>query len=191
MASSVSVTVGSQVVGASSGARGYVTETFSADHIDLYQVEGTFQAGEMITVDGLNLDTVNNIHYYNFSDARQLVARDENTSAVEFSADIILEDIAVVQGSTFTYDATGGSEKITGLQSNFALDLRPGDRLYFNNTQYVDVDKVNPNALPTTGISSIFNYTASTGQTVKVDPTAAPSAGTYTCLLYTSPSPRD
>jgi len=56
MASSVSVTVGSQVVGATSGARGYVTETFSANHIDLYQVEGTFTAGEMLTVDGLNLD---------------------------------------------------------------------------------------------------------------------------------------
>ena len=183
MASSVSVTVGSQVVGATSGARGYVTETFSADHIDLYQVEGTFQAGEMITVDGLNLDTVTNIHYYNFSDARQLVARDESTSAVEFSADIILEDVAVVQGSTFTYDATSSAEKITGLQSNFALDLRPGDRLYFNNTQYVDVDKVDPNALPTTGFASIFDYTSATGQTVKVDPTAAPSAGTYTALL--------
>ncbi|BCU95979.1 MAG: hypothetical protein CM15mV11_0540 [Caudoviricetes sp.] len=80
----------------------------------------------MLTVDGLNLDTIDNIHYYNFSDARQLVARDENTSAVEFSADIILEDIAVVQGSTFTYDATGSAEKITGLQSNFALDLSLG-----------------------------------------------------------------
>ena len=181
------IAAGSLVVGKTSGARGYVTEAFSAaDHIDLYQVEGNFVAGEMITVDGLDKDTVTTIHTYSFSDTRQLVSKDESTNATEFTADIILEDALGVQGSTFTYDATGSAEKITGLQSNFALDLRPGDRIYFNNTQYVDVDSVNPNSLPTTGIGSIFDYTASTGQTVKVTPPgggAAPSAGTYTSLL--------
>ena len=57
-----------------------------------------------------------------------------------------MEDIQPIKGATFTYDATGGSEDITGLQSNFALDLRPGDSIYFSATKYVDVDKVDPDA---------------------------------------------
>tara|TARA_A200000113_G_scaffold38545_2_gene31461 strand:- start:7184 stop:14476 length:7293 start_codon:yes stop_codon:yes gene_type:complete len=184
MNSNQTLGAGVQVVGRTSGARGYTTEAFSnAGHIDLIQVEGSFIKNEMLTVDGINLDTIDNIHTYQFSDVRQLVSRDETTSVIEFTSDLILEDIQLIQGSTFTYDATGGNEDITGLQSNFALDLRPGDRVYFSSTKYVDVDKVDPDALSTTGFASIFDYAA---QTVNVTPGpggAAPSAGTYTSLL--------
>ena len=184
LASAVTIQAGSLLVGASSGARAYLVEgVSSSDHIDCYQVEGTFAVGEMILVDGLNVDTVEVAHSYAFSDTRQIVSRDESTNATEFTADIILDDIQVIQGTTFTYDATGGSEKITGQSSNFALDLKPGDRIYFNGTQYVDVDKVNPNSLTGSQISTIFDYQA---QTVNVTPGpggAAPSAGTYAALL--------
>ena len=47
------------------------------------------------------------------------------------------------------------TEKITGQSSNFALDLKPGDRIFFNGTQYVDVDKVNPNSLTGSQISTM------------------------------------
>ena len=43
------------------------------------------------------------------SDTRQIVSRDESTNATEFTADIILDDIQVIQGTTFTYDAASGN----------------------------------------------------------------------------------
>ena len=91
--------------------------------------------------------------------------------------------LSIVQGVTFTYDAASGNEKITGNQSNFALDLRPGDRIFFSPTKFVDVDKVNPASLTGSQNSTIFDYGA---QTVNVTPgagSAAPSAGDYTGLL--------
>ena len=175
---------GSLVVGKTSGARGYlVAPISSATHMQVYQIEGVFTKGEMITVDGLDKDTITNIHTYQYSDTRQVCSRDESTSSVEFTADIILEDILPLQGITFTYDATGSAEKITGLNSNFAADLRPGDRIYFNETKYVDVDYVTPTNLATANTTTIFNYST---QVVLVTPGAggaAPSAGTYTMLL--------
>ena len=100
MNSNQTLGAGVQVVGRTSGARGYTTEAFSnAGHIDLIQVEGSFIKNEMLTVDGINLDTIDNIHTYQFSDVRQLVSRDETTSVIEFTGDIILEDIQPIQGS--------------------------------------------------------------------------------------------
>ena len=94
---------GSLIVGKTSGARGYlVAPISSATHMQVYQVEGVFTKGEMITVDGLDKDTITNIHAYQYSDTRQVCSRDESTSSVEFTADIILEDILPLQGITFT-----------------------------------------------------------------------------------------
>ena len=131
----------------------------------------------------MNLDTITNVHTYKYSDSRQILARDENTSAVEFTADIILEDLKFIQGATFTYDATGSAEKITGLNSNFAADLRPGDRIYFSETKYVDVDFVDPTNLASSNESTIFTYST---QIVNVTPgagAAGPTGGTYNTLL--------
>ena len=111
----------------------------------------------MITVDGLNKDTIEVVHTFDFGDTRQVLSRDENTNNVEYTADIILNDTAIVQGVTFTYDAASGNEKITGNQSNFALDLSPGDRIFFSPTKFVDVDKVNPASLTGSQNSTIFD----------------------------------
>ena len=183
LASAKSIDVGCVVVGATSGARAYVVNTITnADHLTVYQLEGNFQASEMLTVDGQNLDTISHLHNYKYSDTRQVASRDESTSAVEFTCDLILEDVQLVQGVTFTYDATGGSENIIGLQSNFAADLRPGDRIYFSETKYVDVDFINPTTLNTTNSTTIFDYN---NQKVNVTPPGSnfPAAGTYTALL--------
>ncbi len=183
-ATAQTIDAGSLLVGTTSGARAYLVNALSAaDHTLVYGVEGTFIVGEMITVDGLNKDTIEVVHSYDFADTRQVLCRDESSNTVEYTADIILSDIIRVQGSTFSYDATGSAEKITGSQSNFALDLRPGDRIYFSATKFVDVDKVNPASLTGSQNSTIFDYAA---QTVNVTPgagSAAPSAGDYTALL--------
>ncbi len=180
--SAVSISQGSVVVGATSGARGYVIDAIVSDaDINLYQVEGTFLDGEMLTSDGLNLDSIAYSYVYNYSDVRQIVSRDEITNAVEFSCDLILEDERLLQGVTFTYDATGGSEKIVGLNTNFASDLRAGDRIYFSDTEFVDVDKVDPTDLSASNVSTIFDFP---NQEVNVTPGGtAPSAGTYTVLI--------
>ena len=179
-----SITEGSLVVGSTSGARGYIVDTISsATHLNLHQVEGTFLKSEMITVDGRDKDTIAQVYEYQYSDVRQFVARDEGNSAVEFTADLELADFKEIVGSSFTYDATGGSENIVGLNSNFASDLRAGDRIYFSATKYVDVDLVNNAALSSGNPSTIFNFS---NQTVNVTPGAggaAPSAGDYTSLV--------
>ena len=174
---------GTVVVGGTSGARGYVIDAISgAQNLPIYQVEGTFQSGEMLTLDGQSLDTITNLHVYQYSDTRQILSKDESTNAVEFTCDLLLDDAKLLQGVTFTYDATGSAEKITGLNSNFASDLRPGDRIYFSDTKYVDVDFVDPTALQTTNNGTIFNYSS---QIVLVAPPGSnyPAAGTYTTLI--------
>jgi len=269
LASSVDISAGSLVVGSSSGARGYLVDAVSSDdHINLYQVEGTFSVNEMLTIDGVQLDTISALHTYQYSDTRQIVAKDETTTAVEFTADVILEDIQIVQGTTFTYSTTsadiltvdtvsaadgsrtegtyligatdyttdangsgatfsiavdntgaatvtiikggfsyvvdetitvtdaqlggGGGANLTfdvatvgatikGLQSNFALDLRSGDQIYFSDTQFVTVDKVDQDNLTGTASTNIFEFA---NQIVKVDPgSASPSDGVYNAIL--------
>ena len=184
LASSQSITAGSLVIGKTSGARGYVVDAVSSDpDVTLYAVEGTFQDGEMITVDGLDKDTISKNYVYEYSDTRQVVSKDESTSAVEFTADVVLEDLQQLQGATFTYDATGSAEKITGTNSNISIDLRAGDRIYFSATKYVDVDAIDPTNLGSSNNGTIFNYAS---QSVNVTPGAggaAPSAGDYTVLI--------
>ena len=182
IASSKTIAQGSVVTGATTGAKGYIIAATTSDHLQLYQVEGTFQKGESLLLDGELLDTISNTHTYKYSDSRQLVARDEGTNAVEFTSDLVLEDFKLLQGATFTYDATGSAEKITGLQSNFAADLRPGDRIYFSATTYVDVDFVTPATLGSSNNATIFDYSL---QEVDVTPPGSnyPSAGTYTTLI--------
>ena len=183
LASNQTISQGSLLIGASSGARAYLVDAVTTnDHITVYQVEGQFEVGEMINVDGENLDTLEVVHYYQYSDTRQLVARDESTQAVEFTADVLFEDISIVQGSTFTL-TTSGTPNIKGLNSNFALDLRVGDRIYFNATQYVTVNKVDPTDLTTTSSGTVFDYAAQTVNVTLPSAPAAPSAGDYSAAL--------
>lgn len=181
--SAATISAGSIVTGRSSGATGLVVDAETADtHIQLYHVSGNFEEDEMVHVDGINLDTIAKVYNYKYSDARQVVTRDETTSSIEFTADLVLQDESVLQGLSFTYNATPGSETITGLNSNFASDLRSGDRIYFNNTEYVDVDVVSPTNLTGTGTDVIFDYAA---QVVNVTPPTSnfPTAGNYTTLV--------
>ena len=184
LATNQTIAAGSKVVGKSSGTQGYIVDAItSANHLDVYEIEGSFQTGEMITVDGLDKDTISKVYEYRLSDARQLAARDEGSSVVEFTSDLELKDQLNIQGTSFTYDATGGSEKITGLNSNFATDLRAGDRIFFDADKFVDVDKVNPVNLSASNTSTIFNFGE---QEVNVTPgagAAAPAAGTYNSLI--------
>lgn len=266
--SAVTISAGSIVTGRSSGATGLVVDAETSEtHIQIYQVSGSFESGEMVHVDNINLDIILNVYNYQYSDARQIVTRDEGTQAIEFTSDIVLEDEKVLQGISFTYSNTsadiltvdtigaadasraegtyevstfttdgegfgaafsidvdgtgaatvtvlrggfnyvidetitvadsqlgsGGGASLTfdvasvghtinGLNSNFAADLRAGDRIYFSATKYVDIDDVTPTDLTNTGVSTIFDYPS---QLVRVTPPVAdfPATGDYTTLI--------
>ena len=276
LATAVTIPAGSIVIGKSSGASGIVVDAETAeDHIQLYQVYGTFEKGEMVTLDGRNLDTIELFYTYQYSDARQVVARDEGTQVIEFTGNLVLEDSKLIRGATFTYTstdgdiltvdnvsaadasrtagtytigttdytstgsgvnatfsivvaaggaatvsvtaggsayvvdntitvqdaqlgggggaaltfdvATVGKPNVVGLDSNFAADLRAGDRIYFNESDFVTVNKVNPTNLTGTGIDTIFDYAA---QKVFVTPPTAsdvvmfaPASNTYGAAL--------
>ena len=270
LTSAKSIAQGTLVVGGTSGARAYMVDAITnSDQCIVYQVEGNFVKNEMLTADGEQIETIAALHSYQYSDVRQYVARDESTNAIEFTADPVLEDAVLVEGSTFQYSTTLGDVKtvdsigaadssrtagtyvvttfttdvttnnskgakfsivvdgsgaatvtvldggfnyvvdetftvqdtqlgggggaaltfdvatvgptITGLQSNFALDLRPGDEIYFNNNDFVTVDFVDPSDVLYDGNDAIFDYS---DQIVRVEPgSSAPTAGTYNTLV--------
>ena len=104
------IAAGSLVVGATTGARAHLVNAISNDDtLIVYQIEGIFAQGEMVTVDGENVETINALHNYQYSDTRSFVSRDESTNAVEFTCDAILEDLELVEGSTFTYSTSSGN----------------------------------------------------------------------------------
>ena len=272
LATNVDISAGSLVVGKTSGAKGFLVDAVAAgDHVKLYQVSGVFSKGEMVTVDGLDLDTIEEVHTFQYSDTRQIVGKDEVANTVEFTGDVELLDDAELKGNTFTYDSdpgniltvdtvgaadssrtegtytigssdysvspTGGTgatfsivvdsdgaatvtvtaggddydvddtitvadaqlgsgggaaltfdvasvgpATITGLNSNFASDLRVGDRIYFSDTEFVDVNKVDPTDLTADNISNIFDYS---NQVVDVTPPSsnAPTSGAVNSLV--------
>ena len=119
LASNATIAQGSIVKGKSSGATGLVVSAEAAeDHIQLYQVAGFFEAGEMVTVDGINLDIIEKVYDYNYSDVRQILTRDESTNAIEFTCDVVLQDELVLEGVSFTYANLDGN--VTGVSATVA-----------------------------------------------------------------------
>ena len=112
LTSAKSIAQGTLVVGGTSGARAYMVDAITnSDQCIVYQVEGNFVKNEMLTADGEQIETIAALHSYQYSDVRQYVARDESTNAIEFTADPVLEDAVLVEGSTFQYSTTLGDVK--------------------------------------------------------------------------------
>ena len=61
------------------------------------------------------------------------------------------------------------------------MDLRLGDQIYFNNTQFVTVDTVTQTAIDTSGIPNIFNYGR---QLVNVTAGSSPPSAYNTIVRY-------
>ena len=83
-------------------------------------------------------------------------------------------------GASLTFDVATVGASITGLNSNFSVDLRPGDRIFFNQ-QFVDVTRIDPTDLPSS--TQIFNFGQ---QTVNVTPgggSFTPTADDYTAPI--------
>ena len=192
LATNQTIAAGSIIKGSSSGAIALVVDAETADdHIQVYQVEGAFEKGEMVSIDGINLDTIDNVYVYNYSDVRQVLTRDESTNAIEFTCDIVLEDEKILQGINFTYSdlegnvlgvsatvagtgyatatdlATSGSATGTGLTLDITADADgnvTGTAINTPGSGYVEGDTVTVTNANATGVKTLGAIaTAGTG----------------------------
>lgn len=164
LASSTTIQAGSLVVGATSGAKGFIRiegggTSITSDIIKLVNSTGTFQENEVIRVDGRDIGTIGKVYRHQFTDARQLVGKD-NVGATIFTSDVVLTEAITIAGNYFTYDKTTNPVPIlTGYNSNISLDIRANDRLYYDFDKYFLVQPV-----PTTGadaydlVDNVFDY---------------------------------
>ena len=127
-ASSQTINDGEVIVGRSSGARGYVYEA-SGDSAVVHQVSGEFQIGEVLERDGRVLDTCSAVFNYEQSDVRQVVGyEDPSTSAtVTFTASLALNESISLVGKTVTVDQASSTKTISGFDTAFSADIRPGE----------------------------------------------------------------
>jgi len=166
---STTIDAGSIVVGKISGARGriYVTpgaSSVTAQTLTLVDVQGVFRAGEVIQVDNRDKGTVSIAQYeYQPSDVRQLVGKNAAGTSTIFTCDTVFDEQFPLTGNYFTYTTSG--TYLTGYNSNIAAEVKPGDRLYVNPTQYFTVDSVPSNL----DLTSVFTYTS---QIIQVTPVA-------------------
>jgi len=130
-----SVAIGDVLKGRTSGAKGYVGDSGSGTHCWLEQVSGAFLNGEVIERDGRVVGTLEAAHTFNLTDTRSVLGRANSASAgtVVFGANLMLNDVAIIEGTTITIDQAGNS-RLEGFRTKFAQDLRPGDVVTTTNT---------------------------------------------------------
>ena len=131
---SVSGTQGDYVVGANSGATGFIAATVSSSTTTyLYGTNGTFIAGEQLkknTAGGSTYATIasSGVRTYGFGDIKQYAFNANGT------ADALLDVKVALPGSgPILSGHSGGSATITSTLSNFKSQLRVGDIVEFSN----------------------------------------------------------
>lgn len=182
------ISQGSQIVGLTSGAKGYIVDAISnATTCKVYQITGNFIANEVIAVDGREKGSISYLHKYEFTDVRQFVARDTVTNNETYTSDLVLDDIEEVRGNSFILGSSGTT--LTGFGSNFAIDIRPGDYLYFTAQQYVIVKRVDQSSLDTLNTSTIINTNTQVLQLLsQANGSNPPADGTYSVVARFRPS---
>ena len=104
----VTYTVGTKVVGATSGASGYIADTGNNSHyIYLEHVDGVFSNGEKLQVNGRDVGTLDAAHTYQLSDVRSSFGLDGSNN-VRFGANWILNDSRPIESSSVKTDETTG-----------------------------------------------------------------------------------
>lgn len=156
LAASATIIAGSQIVGKSSGATGYIRisgggTSVTSDDLELVNVTGNFREGEVISVDGRDVGSISKIYNYQFSDVRQFIGRD-SSNAVAFSCNVMFSDSFQLSGTRYTYNSS--TNVLVGFNSNISLEVRPYDRLYFAPGNYFLVGGVPAGY----DLSTVFNY---------------------------------
>ena len=184
VANASTFSAGDRIVGKTSGAAGFVADTGNNTHyLYLEQVSGVFVNGEILTINGRDVGTLEAAHSYQMSDVRSAFGRD-SLSNIRFGCNLILNDSRPIEASTVEVDQTTDDE-LTGFRTRFEKDLRPGDVVTptisnFEGNNTIRVKRVDPTAIGTTTSNKkstvadadvVFDYTnqvASLDQTLQV-----------------------
>ena len=104
----VTVAANRRITGSITRTEGFVsTGTTNGKTIYVSENNSSFNVGEKILVDGVEVGTIADVKQYEFSDIRQILSKDAN-GAIEFTADPILDKIRPL---------TSGSVTATGVNS--------------------------------------------------------------------------
>ena len=104
----VTVAANRRITGSITRTEGFVsTGTTNGKTIYVSENNSSFNVGEKILVDGVEIGTIASVKQYEFSDIRQILSKDAN-GAIEFTADPILDKIRPL---------TSGSVTATGVNS--------------------------------------------------------------------------
>ena len=173
-----SVTLPSYVEGKNSGATGYAYEASNnSTQLVLYQVNGTFQTGEQLEINGVDVSrSISRVEDYGVEDVKQLVGNDPTN--FKFSADAVLNLGHLLAPTATQYtvsQAVGSASTITSPSADFtSVGIKTGDIIQYsvsgNNVPTMnsvtgftaqsitleavsDVTNVNSGALPTSDIN--------------------------------------
>jgi len=147
-------TVGTRIVGKTSGAAGYIADTGNNTHyVWIEQVTGTFSNGELLQINGRDVGTLEAAWSYQLSDTRSAFGLD-GSSNIRFGCNWILNDSRPIEASTIEVDQATDDE-LTGFRTRFEKDLRPGDIVTptlssFEGANTLRVKRVVPTAIATT-----------------------------------------
>ena len=110
--------------------------------------------------------TIELFYTYQYSDARQVVARDEGTQVIEFTGNLVLEDSKLIRGATFTYTSTDGD--ILAVDNVSAADAsRTAGTYTGGTTDYTSTGS---------GVNATFSIVVAAGGAATVSVTAGGSA---------------
>jgi hypothetical protein len=161
-----SVAAGNLLRGRTSQATGFVADAGSGTWCQLEQVSGEFINGEVIERDGRVVGTLEAAHTYNLTDARSVVGREDSasTGTIIFGANLMLNDVKIIEGTTVTIDQAGNS-RIEGFRTKFAQDIRPGEVITSTNTSdegenTLRIMRVDPTAINTTSTNAATGQSA-------------------------------
>jgi len=121
------------VEGRSSNASGHLFQTVNdVRQMVLYQVSGTFQAGEELLVNGEEISRiVTKVSDHTISDVYQIAG----SSGVNFTADPVLDTgkLLAPSGSQFTISAaSGGVSTATSPNASFSVGIKTGDVIQYS-----------------------------------------------------------
>jgi len=144
---SVTWTAGDLLVGATSGAKGFV-QAGSGTTGYLYDVTGTFVAGEVLRKNGSTFATTSAVYAYNFSDVKSVYASG-------FTANLVLDSQVALPGSgPILSGVSGATATVTATLSNYVSQLRVNDIIEFSNNNVSHKARV-------TAITSNYVFTIS------------------------------
>ena len=172
------------IEGKRSGARGFLRSQ-TGNILSLHQTAGQFIQDEAITVDGIdNGRIITKVTEFGINDIHSIR---QEVGVQTFSGDTILEPRIVFGGQSFNFTAAAGSKSTVSSSSNsWTVGIQTGDIIQYNRSGVTGT------------VLNRVKTVSPLGTSIEVEAVASVSGvcdgtlqGAISCLLYTSPSPRD